>query len=277
MAEMERSRAARTAAEAALVAVIHHYGQRPEFVVLGGLVPELLCSNSEWQHAGTTDVDVQVDLEVAAGSVNAQRLETALTNAGFQADNERAWRWVSTAGGTPAVVKFELLTDQPDIPDNTTVHFDGCNNLGAANLRGTGFASRDVEVRTLTGVVDGVDRTVEVNVTGTAGFLLAKVAAARTRRAAKDWYDIAFVLLHNDLGGPGGAGQAIIERFGSDLRGETRSALMDLQANFATPSDQGPAAYAEQMQFDHPGGDPIVFAGDAVVAVRILQDRLQLT
>ena len=37
MAELERSRAARAAAEAALVAVIHHYGQRPEFVVLGGL------------------------------------------------------------------------------------------------------------------------------------------------------------------------------------------------------------------------------------------------
>ena len=33
----------------------------PEFVVLGGLVPELLCAASEFQHAGTTDVDVQVD------------------------------------------------------------------------------------------------------------------------------------------------------------------------------------------------------------------------
>ena len=27
----------------------------PEFVVLGGLVPELLCASSEFQHAGTTD------------------------------------------------------------------------------------------------------------------------------------------------------------------------------------------------------------------------------
>lgn len=276
MAEMERSRAARAAAEAALVAVIHHYGQRPEFVVLGGLVPELLCSNSQWQHAGTTDVDVQVDLEVAAGSVNAQRLEAALTEAGFRADTERVWRWVSAAGGTPAVVKFELLSDQADIPDNTTVRFAGCNNLGAANLRGTRFATRDVAVRTLTSVVGGAERTIDVNVTGTAGFLLAKVAAARARRAAKDWYDIAFVLLHNDLGGPAGAARAIVQRFGDDLRGETLSSLTDLWANFATPGDQGPSAYAEQMLLDHPGGDPVVFAGDAVVAVRLLQDRLQL-
>ena len=27
----------------------------PEFVVLGGLVPELLFASSEFQHAGTTD------------------------------------------------------------------------------------------------------------------------------------------------------------------------------------------------------------------------------
>ncbi|MFM8349864.1 MAG: hypothetical protein ACKN9D_02245 [Actinomycetales bacterium] len=276
MADMERSRAARAAAEAALVGVIHHYGQRPEFVVLGGLVPELLCSNSEWLHAGTTDIDVHVDLEVAAGSIKAQRLETALMSAGFRADNERVWRWVSTVKGTPAVVKFELLTDQPDIPNNATVHFAGCDNLGAANLRGTGFASRDVEVRRITGVVDGVEHTVEVNVTGTAGFLLAKVAAARTRRAPKDWYDIAFVLLHNDLGGPIGAGQAIVERFGGDLIGETRSALTDLQGNFATPFDQGPSAYAEQMSLDNPTTSAETSAADAVTALEMFLKELQL-
>jgi hypothetical protein len=49
--------------------------------------------------------------------------------------------------------------------------------------------------------IEGVDHTVEVNVTGLAGFLLAKCAAALARRKTKDWYDIAFVLLHNDVGG----------------------------------------------------------------------------
>lgn len=41
--EPPRSRAARTAAEQALIRVVHHYGDRPEFVLLGGLVPDLLC------------------------------------------------------------------------------------------------------------------------------------------------------------------------------------------------------------------------------------------
>lgn len=47
-----RSREARAAAERALVRVVHHYGSRPEFVVLGGLVPELLCSGSDFTTRG---------------------------------------------------------------------------------------------------------------------------------------------------------------------------------------------------------------------------------
>lgn len=66
-----RTRVAREAAERALVRIVRH----SEFVVLGGLVPELLCSGSGFRHAGTTDIDVQVDLEVASGSVNAARLD----------------------------------------------------------------------------------------------------------------------------------------------------------------------------------------------------------
>lgn len=51
--ESPRTRTARAAAERALIRVVHHYGSRPEFVVLGGLVPALLCSGSDracWDH-----------------------------------------------------------------------------------------------------------------------------------------------------------------------------------------------------------------------------------
>jgi hypothetical protein len=97
------------------------------------------------------------------------------------------------------MVKFELLADQADLPAGELT-FDGCTALGAANLRGTGFAARDVVIQTLRGNIDGVLQPVAVNVTGLAGFLLAKSAAARSRREEKDWYDIAFVLQHNDAG-----------------------------------------------------------------------------
>ena len=63
--ETGRMRAARAAAEQGLVRVVHHYGSRPEFVLLGGLIPEFLCSASRYQHAGTTDIDA-VELRAEA-------------------------------------------------------------------------------------------------------------------------------------------------------------------------------------------------------------------
>jgi hypothetical protein len=271
--EAPRSRAAREAAEHALIRVVHHYGARPEFVVLGGLVPELLCAGSGFQHAGTTDVDVQVDLEIACGSVNTSRLEHALRNAEFEPDSERVWRWVAEGSVPRTVVKFELLADLDHVAAETTVNFEGCDHLGAVNLRGTGFASRDIEVRELTARVGGVEQVAEVNVSGLAGFLLAKCAAARSRRKPKDWYDIAFVLLHNDAGGPDEAAQAVVDRFGGEL-GTVRTSLDDLLANFATPDAQGPQAYADQMTIDHPDLDRVTLLADAVLAVEAFHARL---
>ncbi|MHB1710614.1 MAG: hypothetical protein ACYCV7_04320 [Acidimicrobiales bacterium] len=210
--EPVRTRAARHAAEQALVRVVHHYGTTPEFVLLGGLVPELLCSGSGMLHAGTTDVDVQVDLEIAAGAVNMVRLEQALANAEFEVDVNRVWRWRTEAGGHRAFVKFELLADLDGELAGAIVNFDACESLGAVNLRGTGFAARDYTPLRIRSRAGGVDYEVDVNVTGLAGFLLAKVAAAYGRRKEKDWYDIAFVLLHNDFGGPEGLPQGVCPR-----------------------------------------------------------------
>jgi hypothetical protein len=271
--EIPRSRQARAAAEQALVRVVHHYGARPEFVVLGGLVPELLCSGSAFQHAGTTDVDVQVNLEIACGAVNTARLEHALLNAEFQPDSDNIWRWRTDGSESRAVVKFELLADLDSAAAETTIRFEECDRLGAANLRGTGYATRDVEVRSLTARIGGDQRTVEVNVTGLAGFLLAKCAAARSRRQAKDWYDIAFVLQHNDIGGPQAAAKAVREKFGAETRA-FRTALDDLLANFADRDAQGPRAYAGQMLIDHPDLERTTLLADAVVSVQAFFDEI---
>lgn len=271
--EIPRSRQARIAAEQALVRVVHHYGSKPEFVVLGGLVPEILCSNSPNQHAGTTDIDVQVNLEIECGTVNTKHLERALKNAEFEPDNERVWRWRLISDEIRAVVKFELVADRDNKPFDATFVFNNCEHLGAANLRGTKFAVEDIEVKTLTAKV-GEDRlTVEINVTGVAGFLLAKCAAAFSRRAPKDWYDIAFVLLNNDLGGPAAAASVVIEKFSGALGG-LRTALDDLAANFAEPGAQGPMAYAEQFLIEHPDYDAQTAKADATVAVGEFYDAL---
>lgn len=263
-----RTRAARSAAETALVRVVHHYGARPEFVLIGGLLPEYLCADSSFQHAGTTDVDIQVDLEIACGTVNVRRLESALRNAEFRPDPRRVWRWANDGEERSAVVRFELLADTDKAKDGDILVFDDCDSLGAVNLRGTGFASRDVTTQWLTARVGDLTRTVEISVGGLAGFLMAKAAAARSRRKAKDWYDIAFVLLHNDAGGPAEAARAVLSHFRGELVGATRTALDDLVANFTDTTSQGARAYVSQMMADHPDLDPPTVAADSVTAVK---------
>lgn len=264
---LPRSRQARLAAEQALVRVVHHYGETPEFVVLGGLVPELLCSRSAHQHAGTTDIDVQVNLEIECDAVNTARLERALRHAEFEPDSQQIWRWKIVNDEIRAEVKFELLADLDNQANEAIVCFDDCECLGAVNLRGTNYAARDVELRTLTAKVGDDMRSVEIRVTGVAGFLLAKCAAAYSRRQRKDWYDIAFVLLHNDLGGPTQAADAVVNRFGEEARKASRTALAELAANFSDPNSQGPAAYANQFLVDHPDYGLSQAKADAVAAI----------
>lgn len=271
--EPVRSRGARRLAEAALVRVVHHYGTTPEFVLLGGLVPEILCSGSEYTHAGTTDIDVQVDLEIAAGAVNTRKLERALLNAEFTPTSGRTWRW-ETGGpsGGRAVVKFELLSDLPNVPANVTVNFEDCENLGAANLRGTGVATRDSHAQVLSARVGETWLSVEVRVTGVAGFLLAKAVAAHHRGVGKDWYDIAFVLLHNDAGGPVEAARITLDLFREELGGALRTSLLELADAFADTASRGTLAFANQFVLDHPDENYDRALADAVVAVRTFCD-----
>jgi len=266
MSDPVRSRRARELAEGALVRLVHAYGDIPEFVLLGGLVPDLLCSQAPLQHVGTTDVDVQVDLEIKGGSTNSGRLEQALITCDFTPDTERVWRWKDTSA-PQLVVKVEFLCDLPDIADHATVSFDGCESLGAVNLRGTGFAARDWELHEVTAGIGEGAATVQLRVATLPAYLLAKVRAAHGRGLTKDWYDIAYVLLHNDAGGPAAAADLVVEQFAGSLAGATSTALGELAANFHDETALGSQAYAESMAGLHPEVDIDVAANDAAAAV----------
>jgi hypothetical protein len=272
--EAPRSRAARTLAEEALIRIVLHYGDTPEFVVLGGLVPDLLCSSSPFTHVGTTDVDVQVNLEIQTGTENGPRLEHALLASGFTADSAKSWRWTSR-GPNRGMIKFELLADLDDVPAEVDVQFDDCDHLGAVNLRGTGFAAQDFRLRRFSAVLDNEQVAVGIRVASIAGYLLAKIHAARSRRLPKDFYDIAFVLLHHDLENIDNAARAVVASFPEQPVGSTLTALDELRSNFTHTSDQGPTAYAEQMTSEHPDLVWNQLALDAVRAVNDFADELQ--
>jgi len=244
-------------------------------VLLGGLVPDLLCSSAARRHVGTTDVDVQVDLELEGGSRHATRLEHALKATGFVPDHKRVWRWRDHSAPS-IVVEIEFLADLDDVANQSTVRFDGCESLGAVNLRGTGFASRDWTLRSIAREIDGKRTAVDVRVATLPAYLLAKTHAAYERRLEKDWYDISYVLLHNDEGGPRAAAGRVCDVFGSSLAGQTATALRELAANFADGDAQGTRAYAQTMQGLHPDLDADVLANDAVAGVVKFMERVAL-
>ena len=63
------------------------------------------------------------------------------------------------------------------------------------------------------------------------GFLMAKAAAANGRNKLKGWYDIAYVLLHNDDGPTAGA-DAVTVAFWS-VAVAAKTCLLELHANFS--------------------------------------------
>lgn len=248
----DRNQKARQAAENALVRVAHHYGSEPDFVVIGGLVPGIICAAAPVVHQGTTDIDVQVNLEIQAGGRSAARLEQALRNSDFRpvrttAKASPAWRWEASVERQPVVVKLELLADLDDQPAQSVIGFEDATDLGAINLRGTARGLADARPRTLTSRVGGVDLKVSVKMTGPIGFVLAKAAAYAGRHADKDLYDIAFVILYNDAGWTGAdLGERIFDILDKPLPLTMRKAFIELRAAFADPQKRGPTVWASR-------------------------------
>jgi hypothetical protein len=118
-----------------------------------------------------------------------------------------------------------------------------------------------------------VQRQAEIYVTGLTGFLLAKTAAAYSRRKPKDWYDVAYVLLNNDYGYPAATAERVWQVFGASIA-SVESALRNLSANFAGPSTQGTSAYVDQITLDYPETDPATPAADGQIAVQAFCDDL---
>jgi hypothetical protein len=233
--------------------------------VLGGLVPEVLAADDGLipEHLGTTDVDVllitHVEPEADLGGV-----ERALERIEFwPSETEDGWRWRGAVDGVP--VTLEFLCDLPDQREHDAIRPRGCAKLAAANLRGTGYAALDFTHEQLAGVLaDGTRVSVGVRFAGLEGYLLSKCVAVRTRGATKDYYDLAYVLLHNRAGGPEHAARRL-------LAGELpalRTTFAEIAGRYATTMDSGPRGYAEQALEVEPDGDERLLRADAVDAVQ---------
>jgi hypothetical protein len=184
-----------------------------------------------------------------------------------------AFRALNDPSGVRATVKFELLADLDDHPAGATVHFAGCEQLGAANLRGTGYAARDTVIEELRANDHGHGATPKSTSPGWPASCSPNSPPRTAGTSRRTYYDIAFVLLHNDHGDAHAAAARVLEVFGQPT-GAALTQLPDLQANFAQSSAQGTTAYVEQFTVDHPEVDPVVAAADAQLAVAAFTEDL---
>lgn len=270
MTEFEEARSAETRrrAERALALLVNEIGDEDVFlVVLGGLVPGVLTRDdggATSPHLGTTDVDVllitHVDPDADLGTV-----ERALARLAFVPRAEN-WRWHGRIDGLP--MKIEFLCDLETHREGEVIRPVGCSRLAAANLRGTGYVATDWEWEELTLVTAGEQRlSVRVRFAGLQGYLLAKSVAVRSRALAKDYYDFAFVLLHNRAGGPEEAARRLLNGDLSKALPALHSTFVEVRARYVRPGDDGPFAYAEQSLQVEPELDESVLRADAVDAV----------
>jgi len=269
-AELDRSPAARGFAEQALVSLLHGLGEEEtEIVVLGGLVPQVLTDGQDPPaptHLGTTDVDIllvtHLTLETDLGHV-----ERALQGMNFTPVNE-GWRWRGRVLGGPPV-KIEFLCDLDSLREFEQVSLKGCELLIAQNLRGTGFVARDWTWRRLEATLPEIGLTaVNARFAQLSGYLLSKLVAARERGAEKDFYDLAYVLLHNRAGGPQEAAAALVESPLRDALPGLRSVLLEVAERYRVPNSPGPNGFAAESLKIEPEADEAALRADAVAAVR---------
>ena len=238
--------------EQTLVTLLHRLGPWKEAVFLvGGLAPRYLFPSSS--HAGTTDVDLVVGLDVLAQTEAYRSLETNLKLMGFERSIEEGrpihWRWRKRISASVTVI-VELLCDRSQVQSGRSIRVSEREQLSALNIRGVNLAVEDfIEVDLRAELLDGGGVAIEtVRVVGLAAFLVLKARAYGDRGEQKDAYDLIFCL---EQEGPESAAvrfQALRARSSDPSLFE--DALRVLERGFATDEitdgyrKNGPIAYA---------------------------------
>ncbi len=199
--------------ERTLVTLLRGLGPWKTGVYLaGGLVPRYLIAPVAQgrpgvpPHAGTTDVDLVLDLQVLASVEAYRRLEQNLKALGFvRGTNEEGrvqhFSWRKPVGGGVTVV-LDLLCDGEPGEGGKVVELPGERRLSALKVPGAHLVVADhMEVELTATLLDerGI-ATERVRVANIVPFVVLKALAYEDRFEEKDAYDLVYCLMHYGRG-----------------------------------------------------------------------------
>jgi len=243
--------------------------------LIGGLVPRYLVDRPidpavREPHAGTTDVDLVLDLAMLAEVETYRRLETNLRALGFvrgsnDAGQAQHFSWRKPLGAGVTIV-VDLLCDAEAGTGGRVVAVAGERRLSALATPGARLAIADHVPVPLTAELldDAGVATATIRVAGIVPFLVLKALAFEDRNEPKDAYDLIYCLTYYREG-PAAVGAAFAEyRRAHPDEPLLPTALGILRGRFATDADtpgwrkNGPAQYARFLTDPgQPGRDAV--------------------
>jgi hypothetical protein len=228
--------------ESVLVTLLSRLGPWKDSVYLvGGLAPRYLVEARPPEvpaHAGTSDVDVVVDMALLADTDAYATLEENLTKIGFtrvtKPDGKRVnWRWqILTDNGNTIVLEF--LSWDPNRKVAAAQELPTPGNITAINIPHADIVFDMHDVREISAPLLGGDgnATVTVRYANLVSFLCLKALALDHRSERKDAHDLVYCIEFNEDGVEGA-----ISKFQTALQGPHKDVVAEairiVRAKFA--------------------------------------------
>lgn len=247
------------ACEIAFVALLRAFGAlKNDLRLVGGLVPRYLTPSQPPaipEHAGTTDVDVVLNITVLAAKGTYDKLKRQLKDGGFVRHRPdpkgpvSSWQWEYDAGGIPIVVEFLQHTDDPG-KSSFLVEIDG-EDVSACQILYAGIAHDWFEEKNIVVDLPNNGGTVKetIRYADAVAFIVLKALAFSSRHARKDAADLIHVMRYSD--NIESLASKFVERLASGPHAEAiERALVALKENFCDEPDipgyrkDGPSAVA---------------------------------
>lgn len=238
------------AARSVLLELSHILGPyRESFVIVGGWVPELLLTDADRRHTGSTDVDVAVNHR-SLHEPAYQKILSILQERGYRQSHEQPFIFFREVSidEQEIIVEVDFLAGEyaGSSKGHRTQTFE---ELRARKARGCDLVfEMNTEVDVIGELPGGGKDQSLVRVASIPSFLVMKGMALADRIKEKDAWDIYYCLLHY----PGGI-TSLAGKVSPSMKNKlVREGIAKIAAKFQSPVHFGPKAVADFEEITDP-------------------------